>query len=366
MATEKAVLLKHYRNLVRTITSFSNKQAYLRVDDEALRDNDDSLTVLQITIAPKGGPYCGGKFDFELDLSNGYPSCAPTVTCRTQVYHPNIDWDDGRGDVCLNLLDELWTSEMTLEDVVQGLLFLFYNPNIEDPLNSMFTGSETDEEFQDNIRLSLLGEEVDGVQFEANLTADCDSDVEEVGREAATTSDNPTESQGCETPSATQESEHNDQTAVTATQNSDQNSQTLSTATQELELNDQTPVTATQLELNDQTPVIATQSDQNGQTPSTTTQDCNQTCQTLTTVSRIDPAPCISVEQRAEKNHGIESSVDRNDFGAAHSLQGDFAASVFSKLWTSVWQYAQGFRITERLTNIGYERTTHQSILDFR
>lgn len=168
MATDTALLLKHYRDLARNIESFSDGQAKLK---ERNGDDDCSLDVISVTLAPKTGLYRGGKFDFELDVSTEYPACPPVVHCMTQIYHPNIDFSDESGEVCLNLLDELWTSNMTLEDVIQGLLFLLQNPNIEDPLNCMFTGSEDEEEFQQNVRKSLRGEEVDGVPFERNLSA---------------------------------------------------------------------------------------------------------------------------------------------------------------------------------------------------
>ena len=57
----------------------------------------------------------------------------PKVLCLTKIYHPNIDYE---GHVCLNILrDKEWTPIMTIEQVVQGISFLFYEPNAEDPLN---------------------------------------------------------------------------------------------------------------------------------------------------------------------------------------------------------------------------------------
>jgi len=156
MTSDKAVLLKHYRDLARTISSFSNDQACLK---ELADDEDLDLETVFVTVSPNDGPYRGGKFDFEFDLSDGYPTCHPVVRCQTHIYHPNIDFCDDQGDVCLNLLDELWTPDMTLEDVVQGVLFLLYNPNVEDPLSSMFTGNESEEQFLENVRASLRGEE---------------------------------------------------------------------------------------------------------------------------------------------------------------------------------------------------------------
>ena len=187
MATDTALLLKQYRDLARNIESFSDGQAKLKDRDE----NDDcSLDVIFVTLAPKAGLYRGGKFDFELDVSSEYPACPPVVHCMTQIYHPNIDFSDESGEVCLNLLDELWTSNMTLEDVVQGLLFLLHHPNVEDPLSCLFTGSEEEEEFKRNVRRSLKGESVDGVLFERNLSAGFEeSDDEDSNERDSDTSD---------------------------------------------------------------------------------------------------------------------------------------------------------------------------------
>jgi hypothetical protein len=135
-------------------------------------------------------------------LRKSYPENAPVIRSRTQIYHPNIDNstladddDDNKnedddenndedddeeddGSVCLNLLDsDNWTSEMGLEDCVQGLLFLFYNPNLDDPLSNLVSSSTPIEEFEKNVRLSLLGGDIDGTTFERNYTlSDDDGD----------------------------------------------------------------------------------------------------------------------------------------------------------------------------------------------
>ena len=180
--SDTALLLKHYRLLAKNIDSLSDGQARLKPADEDT-DQEDSLTTILVTLSPRTGPYRGGQFDFELDLSEGYPTSPPVVRSQTPMYHPNVDccWDYSEGDVCLNLLDELWTSEMTLEDVVQGLLFLLHEPNLEDPLNSLFDGTEEEEEFHRNVRKSLRGGmEVNGVYFERNLMDGYDSECEDV------------------------------------------------------------------------------------------------------------------------------------------------------------------------------------------
>ncbi len=159
------VLLKQYRNLVLNIDSFSGGEAKLSQSSSSENDCCD-LSSVTVTLAPTTGPYRGGSFVFEISVGDDFPSEAPAIYSTTPIYHPNID---DTGEVCLNLFDELWTSTNTMEDVIQGLLFLLHNPNIEDPLSEMFTGTETYEDYEINVRKSLRGEEVEGVEFERNL-----------------------------------------------------------------------------------------------------------------------------------------------------------------------------------------------------
>lgn len=176
-----AVLLKHYRLLAKNIDSLSDGQAWLKPANED-SDQDDTLTTVLVRLAPRSGPYRGGQFDFELDLSDGYPASPPLVRAVTPIYHPNIDnYDDcSEGEVCLNLLDELWSADMSLEDVVQGLLFLLHEPNLEDPLSPVFNGTEDKEEFYQTVRESLRGGiEIEGLYFERNLVDGYTSDNEE-------------------------------------------------------------------------------------------------------------------------------------------------------------------------------------------
>lgn len=162
-------IMKQYRDLVRNIDSFSNGQASIA---ESPPEEEDTLTIIYVNISPNDGPYKGGTFKFKFDLSDDYPDISPPkINCLTKVYHPNIDQIDdySEGDICLNLLDELWTPELTLEDYIQGLLFLFYNPNIEDPLNPAFHGGESEDEFEDNVRRSMKGEEIDEIVYDIVL-----------------------------------------------------------------------------------------------------------------------------------------------------------------------------------------------------
>jgi ubiquitin-conjugating enzyme E2 M len=56
----------------------------------------------------------------------------PQVLCKTRVYHPNIDLE---GHVCLNILRDEWKPVLDINAVIYGLIYLFYEPNPNDPLN---------------------------------------------------------------------------------------------------------------------------------------------------------------------------------------------------------------------------------------
>ena len=153
------MLAKDFHKLMKNIASFSNNQANVAQYEETLDE-------FKVEITPNDGLYYGGKFEFEIRVQD-YPQKAPTVTCGTQIYHPNIDEN---GEICLNLFSE-WAETNTLEDCIQGLLFLLYNPNLEDPLSPWFDPEfDTDlDVFAENVRLSLEGGVVEGNQFERNL-----------------------------------------------------------------------------------------------------------------------------------------------------------------------------------------------------
>lgn len=85
----------------------------------------------------------GGKFSFTVRVPSEYPHKAPVVHCDTPVYHPNIDTE---GNVCLNILRADWKPVLDIGNVIMGLIFLFLEPNPNDPLNH-----EAAAEFRENV-----------------------------------------------------------------------------------------------------------------------------------------------------------------------------------------------------------------------
>ena len=166
----RSEVLKQYRDLAKNLKSFTQGQARLVQDEQ----DGDSLERIRIDISPSSGPYRGGRFKFELELGESYPEQVPRIRCLNSVYHPNIEVLDrfSDGEVCVNLLDELWSHQLTLEDYVQGLLFLFHNPNLKDPFNAAFDGTEGEREFLRNVRRSMRGERIDGFRYDYVLAED--------------------------------------------------------------------------------------------------------------------------------------------------------------------------------------------------
>jgi len=143
---------------LRNIESFTDNQA--RVVD----CDYDELKSIKIELTPSSGPYKNGRFVFEIAMPLKYPEVPPDVSCSTNIYHPNIDPTGEELNVCLSLFDE-WEATFGLEDTIQGLLFLFYEPNLEDPLSPYFSGESFDS-FEDDVARSMRGETIDGVQFD--------------------------------------------------------------------------------------------------------------------------------------------------------------------------------------------------------
>ena len=365
MTSDKAVLLKHYRDLARSIGSFSNGQACLK----ELTDGEDlDLETVCVTVSPNDGPYHGGKFDFEFDLSDGYPTSPPAVHCQTQIYHPNIDWCDDQGEVCLNLLDELWTQDMTLEDVVQGILFLLYNPNIEDPLSSMFTGTECEEEFLENVRLSLRGEEVDGVEFKRNLPDGYESDSN-VDEDTETGHLGKGSDGLSHMESGTTEVGEVSETANDVLTPNNTDTQTYSSTTQTVTADSPTTQTVTGDLPTTQTTTVDSPTTQTVTADSPTTQTVmadSPTTQTVSVESSTIPTSASSPASPVKApsvTKIVESSVDREDYLVINTSS--FTSHIFTRFWTAMnfWPAVTGHvyfnvgKIVTRVNDAVYSRT---------
>mmetsp|Transcript_18428 Transcript_18428/g.23710 ORF Transcript_18428/g.23710 Transcript_18428/m.23710 type:complete len:194 (-) Transcript_18428:317-898(-) len=127
--------------------------------------NPNNLTSFNVAISPDSGYWKGATYQFSFVIPAHYPHSPPKVECHTKIYHPNIDL---QGKVCLNILREDWKPVLDINAVIYGLIYLFYEPNPDDPLNH-----EAAELFRKDVgqfaRLvtrTLRGGILDGTQFE--------------------------------------------------------------------------------------------------------------------------------------------------------------------------------------------------------
>ena len=129
----------------------------------------DDLFCINLTISPDEGTYKGGRFNFSIHITPNYPHQPPKVKCLTKIYHPNIDLD---GNVCLNILREDWRPILTINSIIYGLLFLFLEPNPEDPLNKEAAEEmiSRPSDFIKNVHRSMRGQNVNGINFESCLS----------------------------------------------------------------------------------------------------------------------------------------------------------------------------------------------------
>lgn len=127
--------------------------------------NPNDLTSFDVSICPDSGYWQHATYHFTFTIPPHYPHSPPKVECKTKIYHPNIDLE---GKVCLNILREDWKPVLDINSVIYGLIYLFYEPNPDDPLNH-----EAAELFRKDVRQferlvsrTLRGGILDGVQFE--------------------------------------------------------------------------------------------------------------------------------------------------------------------------------------------------------
>ncbi|KAG9411397.1 NEDD8-conjugating enzyme Ubc12 [Aphanomyces cochlioides] len=127
-------------------------------------DTND-LTNFEVKVKVDTGLWTGASYNFTFKIPPLYPHEPPKVRCMTKIYHPNIDLD---GNVCLNILREDWKPVLDINAVIYGLIYLFYEPNPDDPLNreaaELFRNDP--HRFQDLVARSLRGQTVQGIHFE--------------------------------------------------------------------------------------------------------------------------------------------------------------------------------------------------------
>mmetsp|Transcript_48971 Transcript_48971/g.72817 ORF Transcript_48971/g.72817 Transcript_48971/m.72817 type:complete len:202 (-) Transcript_48971:201-806(-) len=126
--------------------------------------NANDLTTFNVSVTPDSGFWKNATYLFTFVIPPHYPHSPPRVTCKTQIYHPNINME---GNVCLNILREDWNPVLDTNAVIYGLIYLFYEPNPADPLNheaaDLFRRDKN--QFERLVQRTLRGGIMEGVHF---------------------------------------------------------------------------------------------------------------------------------------------------------------------------------------------------------
>ncbi|AEE32556.1 ubiquitin-conjugating enzyme 20 [Arabidopsis thaliana] len=75
----------------------------------------------------------GTEYRLSLSFSNDYPFKPPKVKFETCCFHPNVDV---YGNICLDILQDKWSSAYDVRTILLSIQSLLGEPNISSPLNT--------------------------------------------------------------------------------------------------------------------------------------------------------------------------------------------------------------------------------------
>ena len=80
---------------------------------------------------PEESPYEEGTFNLKIEFPKDYPFKPPKVVFTTKVYHPNVKFSDGSGSICLDILKDARSPDISISKLLLEIKTLLKNPNLD-------------------------------------------------------------------------------------------------------------------------------------------------------------------------------------------------------------------------------------------
>ena len=123
------VLMGYTKRILKEIKEVTTQDNTPWINLSPLRS--DIYHLLAGIEGPPDTPYEGGVFWIDVRYPRDYPYFPPKLQFLTRIYHPNID---SRGNICLDLLEDRWSPQMRISQVLVCIGSLLDDPGLVDPL----------------------------------------------------------------------------------------------------------------------------------------------------------------------------------------------------------------------------------------
>lgn len=86
-----------------------------------------------IVYGPENSVYAGYGFEVKITITHTYPQTPLQIQFVTSIEHINVN---NRGDICMDILKNQWTSSLNIRTILFSLVSLLNDPNVIDPFNN--------------------------------------------------------------------------------------------------------------------------------------------------------------------------------------------------------------------------------------
>eukprot|EP00164_Ancoracysta_twista_P000091 GFYU01000131.1.p1 GENE.GFYU01000131.1~~GFYU01000131.1.p1 ORF type:complete len:425 (+),score=120.23 GFYU01000131.1:153-1427(+) len=158
-------LFKELFYLQKNLKKATLGQCHIEVDTDTMCGGETvkmNRVEFKLVMRPIYAPWEGTEMTFTVRVPAGYPDEPPSFNIDQYIPHCNFD---SCGEICLNIFDE-YDPNLKLIDYIHAVLWLLYNPNHDDPLNSDFAEygmDPQDEEWHERVYEALYNNETDNI-----------------------------------------------------------------------------------------------------------------------------------------------------------------------------------------------------------